>query len=100
MKTLERKLKTIEQSNNGVFNSYWLDNDTFVLYFNSLNNELKSIFPDLINEGEFCDFYAEYHEDEHLIVYILEFDDENIDVSDKISSLYLDYFVLKMASLY
>lgn len=98
MKNFEEKIQELQQINKTVFNYYWLDNNTFVLYFNVRNEDLQPFFPNLIEDNENCSIFAEYHEDEHKIIYMLEFDEESIDISDNIESLYLDYFILQTAN--
>ncbi len=92
-KLLQLKIITVSV----VKNAYWLDNNTFVLYFNFTLNELKEFFTNEISDDDSCLLYGEYHEDEHKIVYILEFEDESIDVSNKIQSINFDLFILDSA---
>ena len=101
MKFIEEKIKEINPLDKKAYYRYWLDNDTFVIYFNFLHDDLPDIFSTLIDkEDESYALYAEYQEDTHKIIYKLEFDDDSINVSDSIQSLYIDHFVLDIAINY
>lgn len=89
--------KNIMNPNGIAANEYWLDDDTFVVYLNFSHDELQELFPSFVQEGEVCEFYAEYQEDEHCIEYILEFEDESIRVTNGFKSLLVDLCVLLRA---
>lgn len=82
-------------------NCWWLDIDTFIVSVFG-NEKLKEMFPTLIDtedilEEDIVHLDCEYWKDEDSYHYILIYEDDSIEVSEHIDTLYMNPIVFSLS---
>lgn len=93
-----KKININELNNNG----FWFDCDTFMTQF-KLTESLKKLISNkkdfFDNVGEDLDFVTcEYWVDKNKFVYLLSFEDETIDITDKISCDFINDVIVNLSN--